>query len=71
MWNNLISKNNLRKLLRYLILFTAVFIASQFTPECRVSYTTSFIMASIAAITFAITDMYFPILVESEPQNKN
>ena len=68
MWNNLISKNSLRKLLRYLILFAAVFIASQYTPECKVGYTTSFIMATIAAITFAITDMYFPILIEPENQ---
>ena len=32
MWNNLIRKQVLRKLLRYLIVFTAVFIASQYTP---------------------------------------
>ena len=66
MWNNLISKNVLRKLLRYLILFAAVFIASQFTPECKVGYATSFVMATIAAVTFAITDLYFPVVVKSQ-----
>ncbi len=61
MWN-LIEKQKLRKILRYLIVFSSVFLASQFIPECRISFATSFILATISAIAFCITDMYFPIL---------
>lgn len=62
MFNKLISKKQARKILRYLIMFLAVFIASQYIPECDVGYETAFIMASVASITFTIIDMYFPIL---------
>jgi len=64
MWNHLIQKQVLRKLLRYLIVFTAVFIASQYTPECTVSYKTAFIMATVAVTAFVIVDSYFPIIIE-------
>lgn len=62
MFNNFVSKKRARKMLRYLIMFLAVFIASQYIPECEISYETAFIMASIASIAFTIIDMYFPIL---------
>lgn len=62
MSNNFISKKRARKILRYLIMFLAVFIASQYIPECQISYETAFIMAVVASITFTIIDMYFPIL---------
>jgi len=65
MLNNLISKKQMRKILRYLIMFSAVFISTQHIPECSVSYETAFIMASIASITFAIIDMYFPVLTDA------
>ncbi len=60
--DGLISRKKLRKLLRYIIMFLAVFISSQFIPECTISYSTAFIMASVAAVTFAIIDMQFPLL---------
>lgn len=60
----IISKKRTRKILRYLIMFMAVFLASQYTPECSVSYQTSFIMATIGAVTFCIIDMYFPLITE-------
>jgi hypothetical protein len=60
--HKLISRKKLRKILRYFIMFTAVFIASQYTPECSISYQTSFIMATIGAVVFAIIDMYFPLI---------
>lgn len=66
MFNGFISRKTIRNILRYLIMFLAVFIASQYTPECPISYETAFIMASIAAITFAIIDMYFPVLCNAE-----
>lgn len=62
-----ISRKKLRKLMRYLIMFLSVFIASQFIPECSISYTTAFIMASIAAVTFSIIDIYFPLLPVNTP----
>jgi hypothetical protein len=62
MFNNFISKKRARKILRYLTMFLAVFIASQYIPECQISYETAFIMAAVASITFTIIDMYFPIL---------
>ena len=52
MFNKLISKKQTRKILRYLIMFLAVFISSQYIPECDVGYETAFIMASVASITF-------------------
>ena len=63
--DNIISRKNLRKLLRYLIMFLAVFISSQYIPECTISYTTAFIMATIAAITFAVIDIQFPLLTNN------
>ena len=62
MTDKLIQKKQARKMLRYMLMFSALFIVSQYTPECSISYQTSFIMAVIAAITFAVIDMYFPIL---------
>lgn len=60
--DKLISRKKLRKLLRYLIMFLVVFISSQYIPECTISYATAFIMATIAAVTFAIIDMHFPVI---------
>ena len=62
MYQGLISRKQVRKMLRYFIMFLAVFISSQYIPECNVSYATAFIMATIASITFCIIDMYFPLL---------
>lgn len=64
MIDKLVSKKKLRKFLRYIILFLAVFISSQYIPECTVSYTTAFIMATVASISFVIIDMQFPIIYE-------
>ena len=64
MFNKIVSKKRMRKILRYLIMFLAVFIASQYIPECDISYETAFIMAAVASISFTIIDMYFPILNE-------
>jgi hypothetical protein len=58
----LISKKRLRKCMRYIIMFLSLFISTQYIPECSINYSTSFMMAAIAAITFCIIDMYFPIL---------
>lgn len=60
--NNLFKKKQLRKVLRYLLMFTAVFIVSHYAPECKISDKTAFIMGAIAAIVFACIDMWFPIL---------
>ena len=62
MYNGLVSRKQLRKILRYLIMALAVFIASQFIPECSINYTTSFVMATVAAVSFTIIDMYFPLI---------
>lgn len=62
MFDGLVSRKTLRKMLRYLIMFLAVFITSQYIPECTISYETAFIMASVASIAFSIIDMYFPVL---------
>ena len=59
-----ISRKRTRKLLRYLILFLSVFISSQYIPECSISYATAFILATIAAVTFTIVDMYFPLITQ-------
>ncbi|ARF09855.1 hypothetical protein Indivirus_4_27 [Indivirus ILV1] len=64
--NKLISKKKLRKLMRYIIMFLSVFISSQFIPECTISYTTAFSIASVAAVAFAIIDMQFPLLPMNE-----
>jgi len=65
MLDGLVSRKTLRKMLRYLIMFLAVFITSQYIPECTISYETAFIMASVASIAFSIIDMYFPILCDT------
>ncbi len=57
-----ISRKKLRKLMRYLIMFLAVLISLQFIPECSISYYTAFMVAMIAAISFAVIDIYFPLL---------
>lgn len=62
MWNKIISRKNIRRFLRYAIMFLTVFIASQYIPECKISYATAFIMATVAVVTFAIIDMYYPLL---------
>ena len=62
MYNGLVSRKQIRKLLRYFIIALAVFISSQFIPECSINYTTSFIMATVAAVSFTIIDMYFPLI---------
>jgi hypothetical protein len=64
MWNGVVSRKTVRRFLRYIIMFFAVFITSQYIPECPISYTTAFIMATTAAITFSIIDMYYPLLAE-------
>lgn len=56
------NRKNMRKFLRYIIMFLALFVSTQYIPECPVTYTTSFIMASIAAITFCVIDMWFPVI---------
>jgi len=58
----LISKKRVRKFMRYIIMFLSLFVSTQYIPECSINYSTSFIMAAIAAITFCIIDMYFPVL---------
>ena len=63
MANKIISRKRARRLLRYLILFLAVFISSQYIPECKVSYTTAFIMATVATVAFVIIDLYFPVII--------
>ena len=63
MYNGLISRKQLRKMLRYFIMALSVFIASQYIPECSVSYSTALIMAIVAAVSFSIIDMYFPLIV--------
>lgn len=62
MYQGLLSRKQIRKMLRYFIIFLAVFISSQYIPECSISYSTAFIMAAIASITFCIIDMYFPLI---------
>lgn len=57
-----VSRKRARKLLRYLIIFLSVFLSSQYIPECSISYTTAFILATIAAVTFSVIDMYFPLI---------
>lgn len=59
----ILYRKQLRNTLRYLLMFLATFILSQYTPECRISYTTSAMMGFISAITFVIIDMYFPLVI--------
>lgn len=60
--SKLIQKKQARKFLRYVLMFAALFIATQYIPECSISNETSGVIAIIAAVTFAIIDMYFPII---------
>lgn len=62
MLGGLVSRKTVRNMLRYLIMFLSVFIASQYIPECGVSHETAFIMAAVAATSFTLIDMYFPVL---------
>lgn len=64
MWDKVISRKTIRRFLRYIIMFFAVFITSQYIPECKISYATAFIMATTAVVTFAIIDIYYPLLAE-------
>ena len=59
-----LSRKTFRRVLRYFIMFFVVFIATQFIPECKVSYQTAFILAATSTIVFAILDMYFPLALE-------
>jgi len=61
-----ISRKRLRKFLRYIIMFLSLFIATQYIPECQITYQTAFIMAAIASITFGIIDSYIPILCDQK-----
>lgn len=63
MSEKIISKKKMRRFLRYLILFFVVFITTQYIPQCTISYSTAFILGTIAALTFSILDMYFPLLI--------
>ena len=59
-------KKEVRKFLRYISMFLVIFIATQYIPDCNISNKTSFIVATIAVVTFAILDMYFPIVVTDQ-----
>lgn len=61
--NYIFSRKNVRKMLRYLIMFLTVFIITQFITECKVSYQTSFILASASTVIFALLDIYFPLII--------
>lgn len=64
MSQKLYSRKKMRKFVRYAIMFLSLMVASHYIPECPVSNKTAVIMAIIAAVTFAIIDMYFPVLCE-------
>lgn len=64
MSGKLVSRKRTRKFLRYIIMFLVLFVASQYIPECSISYKTALIMAFIASITFSILDMFFPIICQ-------
>ena len=59
----LLTKKRMRRFIRYLIIFLVVFISTQYIPECSITYITAFIIGTIASMTFAILDMYFPLLI--------
>lgn len=59
----LLSKRTLRRLLRYLLMFFTIYIATQLIQECPINPSTSFIIATIAVIVFALLDIYFPLIV--------
>lgn len=62
MLGGIVSRKTVRNFLRYLIMFLAVFIMSQYVPECPISYETALIMGFVSAVTFSIIDMYFPVV---------
>jgi hypothetical protein len=57
-----ISKKYIRRFLRYIIMFFILFLASQYIPECKISYESAFILSTIGAISFALLDMYYPLV---------
>lgn len=57
------DKKTARKLLRYIIMFAVIFLVTQLIPECGVRFETSFILATIGTITFALMDMFYPVII--------
>lgn len=64
MSQKLYSRKKMRKAIRYFIMFFIVLLGTFSIPECPVSNKTAAIMATLAAVGFAVIDMYFPVLCE-------
>lgn len=60
--SKVIGRKKLRNGLRYIAMFFAFFILSQYTPECQVSVQTSLTMGFIGAVAFVLIDIYFPLV---------
>lgn len=59
----IISKKKLRKMLRYFIMYLAVYLLAQYVVDCN-TQNSSLIIAVSAAVVFVFIDMYFPVLCE-------
>lgn len=61
----ILSKRTLKNILRYLLLFFTVFIATQLIQECKIGMRTSLIIASIVVLSFILLDIYLPLEVSN------
>jgi len=63
MTDKLIRKKRVRRFLRYLIMFLTLIIVSKSILIHELSTRDSFILSTVGVITFAVLDMYYPIIV--------
>ena len=63
MSDKLIGKKRARRFLRYLIMFLTLIIVSKSILVHELSTRDSFILSTVGVITFAVLDMYYPIII--------
>ena len=63
MSGSLIKRKQFRRLLRYVIMFLTIVLAAKYTTIAEVTDRDTFVLATIAAIAFAVLDMLCPIVV--------
>ena len=67
----LIAKKTLKDLLRYLLLFFTVFIATQFIQECNIGMKTSILIALITVLIYVVLDIFLPLIInDNKTQRK-
>ena len=65
------SKNMLKKVLKYFLLFLIVMTSSHYIPIQQLDISESFMIGVSGACCFAVLDLYAPVVIYKKNKNNN